>query len=140
MLIYYILGGWFLYLLARGWGARPEGALLGAVAFVFAPNLVAVGSHGHGSQLVNSMYLPAMLWCATRWLRRGRLQDLGWLALAGGFQMLRGHVQIAFYSWLAVALYGLIEWLASLRRPGELPRMTLRVVSIAGAAVLAFGM
>src|SRR5262249_3309410 len=58
LLLYYVLGGWFFYLLARAWGARPEGALLGGVAFVFAPNLVAVGSHGHGSQLVNSAYLP----------------------------------------------------------------------------------
>jgi len=53
MLIYYFLAGLFLYLLARDWGARPEGALLGAVVFVYAPNLIAVGSHGHGSQLVD---------------------------------------------------------------------------------------
>src|SRR6185436_12993690 len=105
MLLYYFLGGLALYLLAREWGARPEGALIGAVAFVFAPNLVAVGSHGHGSQLVDSAYLPLMLWLATRWMRGGRLSDLGWLALAGGFQMLRGHAQIAFYTWLAVGLY-----------------------------------
>src|SRR5262245_26770462 len=52
LLLYYFLGGLFFFLLAREWGARPEGALLGAVAFVFAPQLVAVGSHGHGSQLV----------------------------------------------------------------------------------------
>ena len=93
MLIYYFLGGLFMYLLAREWGARPEGALLGAVSFVFAPNLIAVGSHGHGSQLVNSAYLPLMMWLVTRWMRRGRLTDLGWLALAGGFQLLRGHVR-----------------------------------------------
>src|SRR5262245_38861149 len=48
MLLYYFLGGLALYLLAREWGARPEGAVIGAAAFVFAPNLVAVGSHGHG--------------------------------------------------------------------------------------------
>ncbi|MGH7741510.1 MAG: hypothetical protein ACRENS_05745, partial [Candidatus Eiseniibacteriota bacterium] len=94
MLLYYFLGGWFFYLLAREWGARAEGALLGAVAFVFAPNLVAVGSHGHGSQLVDSAYLPLMLWLASRWLRNGRWLELGALAIAGGFQMLRGHVQI----------------------------------------------
>jgi hypothetical protein len=71
MLIYYFLAGFAMFLLAREWGASAEGGLLGAVAFVFAPNLVAVGSHGHGSQLVDSAYLPLMLWLATRWLRRG---------------------------------------------------------------------
>ena len=92
LLLYYFLAGLFAYLLAREWGARPEGALLGAAAFVFQPNLVAVGAHGHGSQLVDSAYLPLMLWLAARWLRKGTLGELGWLALAGGFQFLRGHV------------------------------------------------
>src|SRR5258705_3359154 len=41
----------FRSLLAREWGARAEASLIAAAAFVFAPNLVAVGSHGHGSQL-----------------------------------------------------------------------------------------
>lgn len=139
MLIYYVLGGVFAYLLARDWGARPEGALLGAAAFVFAPNLVAVGSHGHGSQLVNSMYLPLMLWLAGRWLRQGGLHHLGFLALAGGFQMLRGHVQIAFYTWLAVALAALVEWGFALRRPADRLRVTSRAVALAAAAALAFG-
>ena len=43
-----------------------------------------------------------LLWLATRWMRRGGLTNLAWLALAGGFQLLRGHVQICFYTWIAV--------------------------------------
>jgi hypothetical protein len=139
LLIYYFLGALFLFLLAREWGARPEGALLGAIAFMFAPNLVAVGSNGHGSQLVDSAYLPLLVWLAARWLRAGRLSDLGWLALAGGFQFLRGHVQICFYTWMAVGMYGLVELGAALRRPGELPRVAVRFAGVLAAAALAFG-
>src|SRR5439155_3056277 len=138
MLISYFLGGVFLYLLAREWGARPEGALLGAATFVYAPNLIAVGSHGHGSQLVNSMYLPLMVWLASRWMRRGRLSDLGWLALAGGFQLLRGHVQICFYTWMAVALYALAELVVAVRS-GTFPARLARAFGIGAAAALAFG-
>ena len=144
LLLYYFLGAWFFFLLAREWGARAEGALIGAMAFVFAPNLVAVGSHGHGSQLVDSAYLPLMLWLASRWIRRGGLKELGLLALAGGFQMLRGHVQICFYSWLAVAIYGVIDGVASLRggakTPGAsaLPTVAARAIGLAGAAAAAF--
>src|SRR2546425_4743104 len=115
MLLYYFVAAFALYLLAREWGARPEGALIGAAAFVFAPNLVAVGSHGHGSQLVDSAYIPLMLWLAARWMTRGRWTYLGALALAGGFQLLRGHVQICFYTWLAVGLYTLVAWVAGLK-------------------------
>ena len=145
LLLYYFLGAFFFFLLAREWGARPEGALLGGVAFMFAPNLVAVGSHGHGSQLVNSAYIPLFLWLAARWMRRGGLQDLGWLALAGGFQMLRGHAQIAFYSWLAVGLYVLIELIAGMRaqpvegEPGIAVGTRLaRAAAVAGAMAVAF--
>src|SRR5437867_4698050 len=112
MLLYYFLAGLFTFLLAREWGATPEGALLSAAAFVFAPNLVAVGSHGHGSQLVDSAYLPLILWLAARWQRRGRLSDLGWLAPARGLQMLRGHAQTVSHTWPAGGLYAVIEWLA----------------------------
>src|SRR5439155_19589833 len=115
-----------------------EGALLGAVAFVFAPNLIAVGSHGHGSQLVDSMYLPLMMWLASRWMGRGTLSDLGWLALAGGFQLLRGYVQICFYTWMAVALYALAE-LAAAVRSGTLPARLARALGLGAAAALAFG-
>jgi hypothetical protein len=138
LLIYYFLGALFTFLLAREWGARAEGALLAGVAFVFAPNLVAVGSHGHGSQLVDSAYLPLMLWLASRWLRAGRLSDLGWLALAGGFQMLRGHVQICFYTWIAVGLFAGFDWIAALRAGQVAPR-TVRLLGIGLAAGLAFG-
>ena len=139
LLLYYFLGGLFMFLLAREWGARAEAALLAGVGFVFAPNLVAVGAHGHGSQLVDSAYLPLMVWLATRWLRRGSLMDLGFLAFAGGFQMLRGHVQICFYTWLAIGLYAGVDWLLSLRDRSQLATHTARALALAAAAGLAFG-
>ncbi len=139
LLLYYFLGAYFMYQLAREWGARPEGALLAGVAFVFQPNLVAVGAHGHGSQLVNSAYLPLMVWLAARWMRRGSLADLGALALAGGFQFLRGHVQICFYSWIAVSMWAGVSLLSAIRTPGELPARALRAIGVFAAAALAFG-
>jgi membrane protein YfhO len=139
LLLYYLVGAVGMALLTLEWGARVEGALLAGAAFVFAPNLVAVGSHGHGSQLVDSAYIPVMLWLAARWLRAGRASDLAFLALAGGFQMLRGHVQICFYTWLAIGLYTVVAWAAKVREPGALPAATARAAGILGAAVLAFG-
>ena len=150
LVLYYFLGALFMFLLAREWGAAAEGALIGAVAFVFAPNLIAVGTHGHGSQLVDSAYTPLLLWLATRWMRRGRLPDLAWLALAGGFQILRGHVQICFYTWLAVGLYGVVECLVPAPAAGESgaaaagarpDRRTalIRLAGLGAAAALAFG-
>ena len=137
LLLYYFLGGVFFFLLAREWGARPEGALLGALVFVMTPNMVAVGAHGHGSKMVCSAYLPLLLWLVARWMRGGGLHHLGWLALAGGFQLLRGHVQIAFYTWFAVGLYLLFDVaFGGGREEGEGPAPPLTTRLARGAAVL----
>lgn len=138
LVLYYFLGGLGLYLLCREWGAGRWGAVLAGLAFLSMPNLVAVGAHGHGSQLVDSAYLPWVLWLAARYLSGGRLSDLAWLGLAAGFQFLRGHVQIAYYTWLAVGLHALVE----LARPaaGGLRRRAARVGGLAGAFALAVGL
>jgi len=138
MLLYYFIAAAGTFLLAVEWGARRDAALIGAAAFVFAPNLVAVGAHGHGSQLVDSAYLPVMLWLTARAMRTGSLSDYGWLGLAGGFQLLRGHVQICFYTWIAIALYLLVVLIAGARDPGGLARRGLRAGGVAAAGVLSF--
>lgn len=144
MILYYFLGALFTALLAREWGARAEGALLAGILFAFTPNLVAVGSHGHGSQLVDSAYLPLIVWLASRWYRRGGIHHLGWLALAGGCQMLRGHAQIVYYTWLAVGIYVGVELIAGfVRKDPDAPPVATRIVraaAIGGAMMLAFGM
>jgi hypothetical protein len=144
LLIYYFLGALFTALLAMELGARAEGALLAGTLFAFVPNLVAVGAYGHGSQLVDSAYLPLLLWLTARWMRRGGLQNLGFLAIAGGFQMLRGHAQIAFYSWLAVGWYVAIELVMSLvvkRENAPRPaQMLARAGGVLVAMSLAFGL
>src|SRR5207247_4058650 len=66
--------------------------------------------------------------------------NLGWRAVACGSQMLRGHVQICFYTWIAVALYAAVRWLASFFHPRELPAVTARLAGIGVAAALAFGL
>ena len=138
LVIYYFLGAFFMYQLAREWGARSEGALVAALAFVFQPNLVAVGVHGHGSQLVDSAYLPLMLWLASRWFRLGRPAEIGWLALAGGFQFLRGHVQICFYTWMAIGLYAIVQLVRGVRGPDR-NTVVVRALALGVAAGLAFG-
>src|SRR2546425_481502 len=124
-------------------GSAPKARPSAPPTPVPPPGSVGSGEHplsnGHGSQLVDSAYLPLLMWLAARWMRAGRLSDLAWLSLAGGFQLLRGHVQICFYTWLAVALYVLVEWAAAFRRPGALRPLSLRAAAVACAALLAFG-
>lgn len=136
LILYYFVGGFGLFLLCREWGVRSWGAFLGGLAFLSTPNLVAVGAHGHGSQLVDSAFVPWLLWLAARVFRRGSATDVAWLALGAGMQLLRGHVQVCYYTWLALALYALFE----LALPGEgRPALRARLFR-AGGVVLGMGL
>ncbi len=140
MLLYYFLAGLGTFVLARSWGASTAAALVGGLAFMITPNLMANGAHGHGSQLVNEAYLPWMLWLTSRLWRHARPADAAFLALLVGFQLLRGHVQIAYYAWLMIGLLSLFEFGRLVARPDGVRAAAPRVALLALAMGLGFAL
>ena len=140
MLLYYFLAGLGTYLLARHWGASRMGSIVAGVAFMATPNLVANGAHGHGSQMVNEAYLPWMLLLTSRVWRDARWADAATLALLIGFQLLRGHVQIAYYGWLAMGLLSVFELVRRLSAPDGPRTSGLRILQLGLALALGFGL
>ncbi len=140
MLLYYFLAGLGTFVLARSWGASMSAALVGGLAFMITPNIVANGAHGHGSQLVNEAYLPWMLWLTSRLWRHARPADAAFLALLVGFQLLRGHVQIAYYAWLMMGLLSLFEFARLVARPDGVRTAAPRVALMALAMGLGFAL
>ncbi len=104
LLIYYLAGGLGLFLLLKNLSLPSPAAGFGAAAFMFTPNLVAVGAYGHGSQLMASMYIPFIFLLTHKVLDRGRLVHAGALALLLGLQLLRGHVQISYYTAIMIGV------------------------------------
>ena len=107
LLAHYLLIAIGMIALLRALGAGPDAALVGALAFALTPNLVAVGAFGHGSQIMTAAYLPILFLLYDRFARRGSLVALSGFAFTAALQLLRGHVQIVFYSWIALGLYAL---------------------------------
>ncbi len=107
LLAHYLLLGFSMLALLRAMGAAPDAAILGAFTLALTPNLVAVGAFGHGSQIMTAAYLPLLLWLFDRFVRGGSWPALAGFAFAAAFQLLRAHVQIVFYSWIALAGYAL---------------------------------
>lgn len=140
MLLYYFLAGLGTFVLARHWGASMAGGIVAGIAFMATPNLVANGAHGHGSQMVNEAYLPWMLWLTSRIWRHARWQDTATLALLVGFQLLRGHVQIAYYGWLSLALLSLFEFGRRVSAPDGARQAGIRVLMLGVALGLGFAL
>jgi len=139
LVAHYLLMALSMLALLRALGASPEGATLGAVTFALTPNLVAVGVFGHGSQIMTAAYLPLLLLLLDRFARRGSLLSLAGFALAAALQLLRGHVQIVFYTWLALGGYTLFLAIVGVRegRGGEAGRA---VGGLFAGLLLGFGM
>ena len=139
LLAHYLLLGFSMFALLHGLGVGRGPSVLGAVTLALTPNLVAVGAFGHGSQIMTAAYLPLLVLLYDRFARRGSWLALAGFAFAAAFQLLRGHVQIVFYSWLALGLYALFLAVDAFRsgRRGEGLRA---VLGLAFGLALAFGL
>jgi hypothetical protein len=139
LLAHYILLGLSMLVFLRAMGAAPGGALFGALTLALTPNLVAVGAFGHGSQMMTAAYLPLLLLLLDRFARRGSLLALAGFAFAAAFQLLRAHVQIVFYSWIALGLYALFIGVAAFRE-GRRAEGVRAFGGLAAGLALGFGM
>ncbi len=112
------------FLLARRLGASGGAALLAGFGFGFAPYLVALVVHGHGSQVLSAAYLPFVWLCADRLITRRDLLGVGLAGLAIGLLLQGRHMQVVYYG---LALFGAlgalgVARLAATDRPREAAR------------------
>ncbi|MCX5800929.1 MAG: hypothetical protein NTX17_06035 [Candidatus Eisenbacteria bacterium] len=140
LLIYYFLAGLFTFLLLRGGGLSLEAGFFAAVVFMLTPNLVAIGAFGHGSKLITSAFIPIVMMAAWRLLSRGGALWFGFLALVAGLQLLRAHVQIVYYTWMALGLYCVLFLLMKSPNGLRFPKRLARVGFVVGALVVALAL
>jgi hypothetical protein len=115
MLLHYLLAGMGVYTLLRYIKADFWSALLSGIAYMLAPFFIVMISAGHGSQMMTAAYLPWLIYAIKRVFDEPDLKALLILAVIAGLQFQRGHVQIAYYGWMAAGWYVVIETIFRLR-------------------------
>jgi hypothetical protein len=81
-------------------------ATAAGILMMWMPNLVAVGANGHGSQASAVAYMPyALLFWDRLWRGKGVLVNASALVILLGFQMLRAHLQISYYTFALIGLH-----------------------------------
>ena len=139
LLIHYLLAGVAMYLLLRSLGIRAIVSLLCGALFMLLPNYVAMGANGHGSQACAVAYIPlALLFARNIHIGLRRPAMAAFLAITLGLQMLRGHVQISYYTFMLVGLLFLFESGYRLRS-GEKGALLRNGFFTAGAIAAALG-
>ena len=139
LLLHYLLAGAGMYLLARSFGMRPSISLLAGILFMVMPNFVAAGANGHGSQAGAVAWMPlALLFARGVFGGRRRVGSAAFLAIVLGMQMLRGHIQISYYTFLLIGLFYIFEMAGYIReRKGK--EALAGTGLLAAAFVLALG-
>ena len=73
------------------------------------PYMIVMTIHGHGSQVMTACYIPWIMLFLFKVIERFTLLDFTFLSLFIGLQLQRGHIQIAYYTWMMIGLYILIN-------------------------------
>lgn len=101
-----IIAGIGMYLFLRSLEIITPAALIGAVAYSFAGNLVSTTYAGHEGRLLAAAFFPFAFFF---WNKGIITQKFHWFVFAGamaGFSFLHGHFQLTYYGlWVALAYF-----------------------------------
>ncbi len=136
LVVYYFLGGVFMFFLMRVWHFSRPAALIAALTFMLSPYMVGLAGEGHGSKLMALSYLPLVVLLTHVLFERRDALSVGLLAAAIGTLMLTNHMQIVYYVFMFLGMYLLYH--LSLDFKGHLPAAALKVALFAGALALGF--
>ena len=136
-LLHFVFAGLGGFVLLRYFKLHDIAAFLGGAAFMLTPYMVTMFVYGHGSQLMTAAYMPWVLWASLRLLDNMHPSDMGILALLAGFQLQRGHVQIAYYTWLLLFLLIVFKVAAGSPAAKNFRKSAMILVALCIAVVIA---
>lgn len=112
-------GGALGWAAARAFGLRRWSAAAAGLAFMFAGYVVSTLYGGHDGRMFAMVLIPAVFACAERGLETGDLRWFVGMGLAVALQIFTPHVQVMYFSSLAVSLYALYRLVLVWRDAGE---------------------
>lgn len=105
IILNYVLFGMLVYLLLISLKVNRYASLFSAIAICFIPQYVAFTAFGHNTKFLSLVLIPLIFWSVNRLLNKRNLFYFALTALAMGFQLLRAHVQVCYYTYLFIGIY-----------------------------------
>lgn len=120
-------GGIGTYLYCRAIGASRAAALLGGVIFAVATENASLVNAGHVLKIATISYAPFAFYMLEKGFQSRRLIFFMATAFTLAFQFFNYHWQIAFYTCLGMAVYGVMRLVGiamdKKRKQGEVPKL-----------------
>jgi hypothetical protein len=138
LILHVYLAGVFMYLAARAFGTRRLVALFAGSAYLLSANLVSLVWGGQDGKMYVTALFPAALWLLVTALERHSWLRFLWLGVVAGL-MVVAHPQLAYYAYLALAVYALASLWARRHQGGAFLANALAggMVSVVTAAGIA---
>jgi len=133
ILLNYLLFALFMFLLMRGLGVEPLAAFFSGLAVIFIPQFVAFTSYGHNTKFLAAVLIPVILLCAKKMMEEKNGLWFSLTSLAIGFQMVRAHIQVSYYTFILLGIYFLYKEIADYRRTREIRPLLISAGMLAGA-------
>ncbi|MDG2287797.1 MAG: YfhO family protein [Candidatus Marinimicrobia bacterium] len=110
-LIHLVFSGIGMYLLLEQFKIDRLISFSIGLLWILNPYLITMIVFGHGSQMMTAAYIPWVLYGVNRLKDSISIESLVLLSLLIGFQLQRGHVQIAYYSCMLIGAYFLYSFI-----------------------------
>ena len=89
-------------------------SILPAVGFAIMPYMTGMLVHGHGSQVMTLCYMPWVFYSYMKLRDNPSIGRLALFAMLLALQLLRGHIQMAYYTWMMLGIFIIIDVIYSL--------------------------
>jgi hypothetical protein len=113
-LLHFIFAGLGCFLILYKRKINYWASVYGGMSFALMPYLITMIVHGHGSQMMTSAYIPWIYYALDRLRENINIKNTSIFSLLIGFQLLRGHVQIAYFTWLIIGVYLIFYFISGL--------------------------
>lgn len=135
MVLNLAFGGIGAYLCCRLIGASRVASLAGGLLFAIAPENASLINAGHVLKIATICFAPWVFYCYERAVQGRRLIWFLTTGMVLAFQFFHGHWQIAFYTCLALGVYGVLRGIGIAFR--EQRKVTAKLVAL-NLVMLAF--
>jgi len=135
-LLHYLFSAIGMYSLSRFLKQSKTSALFVSILFALSPYMIAYLVHGHGSQIMTASYIPWIILFIFKIHEKVNIMNFSCLSLLVGLQLQRGHIQIAYYTWMLAGLFILVSFLFNYKK--DIKIAAIKFCSSVGSLFIGF--
>lgn len=136
LILHIYLAGLFMYFCARQFKMRKSPALFSAVAYMFAAYLVSMVAPGHDGKMYVTALFPLAIMFLDRSFEKKPFLNCTFLGLVIGLIILSPHLQMAYFTLWALALYTIFKLVMKYRESKNLMPVGVNGVLVVYAVLI----